>query len=243
MKAFQIQTFGIDNLTLVDDDVRVPAAGEVLVRMKAACLNFRDLMVAGGTYNPRMKLPMVPLSDGVGVVEQVGAGVSRIAKGDRVAGIFMQKWIDGGPSREKAASALGGSIDGILREYMVFREDGLVVVPAYLTDIQAATLPCAAVTAWHALFEEKPVKAGETVVVLGTGGVGMFALQFAKLAGLRSIVLSSSNEKLERARELGATATINYKETPEWEKAVGDLTEEGTITLLSWAEPTRCRNP
>ena len=227
MRSFEIERFGIDNLKLVERDMLSPGPGEVLVRLKAASLNFRDLMVAEGSYNPRMKLPMVPLSDGVGVVEQTGSGVTRVKNGDRVAGIFMQRWIDGAPNREKAASALGGAIDGVLREYMVFHQDGLVVVPDYLTDTEAATLPCTGVTAWHALFEERPAKPGETVVILGTGGVAIFALQFAALAGLKSIVLSSSNDKLERARAMGATHTVNYRENPDWEKSVRSLTEEG----------------
>ena len=158
MRSFEIESFGIDNLKLVERDMPIPGPGEVLVRLKAASLNFRDLMVAEGVYNPRMKLPMVPLSDGVGVVEQTGSGVTRVKKGDRVAGIFMQRWIDGAPNREKAASALGGAIDGVLREYMVFHQDGLVAVPDYLTDTEAATLPCTGVTAWHALFEETNCK-------------------------------------------------------------------------------------
>jgi NADPH:quinone reductase-like Zn-dependent oxidoreductase len=232
MKAFEIEAFGIDNLKLVDREEPSPGPGEVLVRLKAASLNFRDLMVAEGTYNPRLKLPMVPLSDGVGIVEQIGSGVTRVKTGDRVAGIFMQRWIDGAPNREKAGSALGGAIDGVLREYMIFQQDGLVAVPDYLTDVEAATLPCTGVTAWHALFEEKPAKPGETVVIIGTGGVAIFALQFAAFAGLRSIVLSSNNEKLERTRQMGATHTVNYRENPDWDKTVRSLTEEGADHII-----------
>jgi NADPH:quinone reductase-like Zn-dependent oxidoreductase len=232
MKAFEIEAFGIDNLKLVDREEPSPGPGEVLVRLKAASLNFRDLMVAEGTYNPRLKLPMVPLSDGVGIVEQIGSGVTRVKTGDRVAGIFMQRWIDGAPNREKAGSALGGAIDGVLREYMIFQQDGLVAVPDYLTDVEAATLPCTGVTAWHALFEEKPAKPGETVVIIGTGGVAIFALQFAAFAGLRSIVLSSNNEKLERTRQMGATHTVNYRENPDWDKTVRSLTEEGADQII-----------
>jgi len=232
MKAFEIEAFGIDNLKLVDREMPSPGPGEVLVRLKAASLNFRDLMVAEGTYNPRLKLPMVPLSDGVGIVEQIGSGVTRVKTGDRVAGIFMQRWIDGAPNREKAGSALGGAIDGVLREYMIFQQDGLVAIPDYLTDVEAATLPCTGVTAWHALFEERPAKPGETVVIIGTGGVAIFALQFAAFAGLRSIVLSSNNEKLERTRQMGATHTVNYRENPDWDKTVRSLTEEGADHII-----------
>jgi NADPH:quinone reductase-like Zn-dependent oxidoreductase len=170
---------------------------------------------------------MVPLSDGVGIVEATGPGVTRVKTGDRVAGIFMQRWIDGSITREKSKSAMGGAIDGVLAEFRVFPEDGLVHVPAHLSDTKAACLPCAAVTAWHALFEEAPARAGDSVVIQGTGGVSIFALQLAAAAGLRSIVLSGSDEKLERARSLGATHTINYRSVPDWEKAVLAIVPEG----------------
>ncbi len=224
MKAFEIQEFGIDNLALVERETPGVSPGHVLVKMTAASLNYRDLMVVKGTYNPRMRRPMVPLSDGVGIVESVGSGVTRFKKGDRVAGCFMQKWIEGPITREKAGSALGGSIDGILHEYKLFSEDGLVAAPASLTDEEAAALPCAAVTAWHALFEHTPSVPGDTVLLQGTGGVSIFALQLAKAAGLRIIITSSSDEKLERARSLGARETINYKHHPDWESEVRRLT-------------------
>jgi NADPH:quinone reductase-like Zn-dependent oxidoreductase len=182
--------------------------------MTAASLNYRDCMVVGGVYNPRLRRPMVPLSDGVGVVEEVGEGVERVKKGDRVAACFFQKWMEGPPTREHGNSALGGAIDGVAREYAVFSEEGLVRVPATLSDTEAATLPCAAVTAWHALFRHAGTLPGDTVLLQGTGGVSIFALQFALLAGLRTIVTSSSDEKLARARKLGAHETINYKTTP-----------------------------
>ncbi|HEX3681031.1 MAG TPA: NAD(P)-dependent alcohol dehydrogenase [Bryobacteraceae bacterium] len=224
MKSFEIQEFGIDNLALVERARPQPGAGEVLVRMTAASLNYRDYMVVRGVYNPRLKRPMTPLSDGAGIVEETGAGVTRFKKGDRVAACFMQKWIEGPITREKSASALGGAIDGVLREYAVFHEEGLVPVPALLTDEEGAALPCAAVTAWHALFEHTPMAAGETVLMQGTGGVSVFALQFAHAAGLRTIVTSSSDEKLKRARQLGASETINYQETPSWDEEARKLT-------------------
>jgi NADPH:quinone reductase-like Zn-dependent oxidoreductase len=158
-------------------------------------------------------------------VEEVGPGVERWKKGDRVAGIFMQKWIEGPINREKWNSALGGAIQGVLAEYMVLPEDGLVSVPPSLKDEEAACLPCAAVTAWHALFETEPAVPGQTVLLQGTGGVSVFALQFAKAAGLRTIVTSSSDEKLERVRSMGAAETINYKETPDWEETARKLTD------------------
>lgn len=232
MQAFEVQEFGIDNLKLVERATPQPGPHEVRVRMTAASLNFRDLMVAEGQYNPKLKRPIVPLSDGVGIVEATGPGVTRVRTGERVAGIFMQKWIDGGPDREKAASALGGSVDGVLAEYKVFHEQRLVQVPAHLSDVEAATLPCAGVTAWHAVFEERTPEPGESLLILGTGGVATFALQFGHIAGLRTIVLSSSNDKLARAREMGASDTINYREKPEWEKAVRELLPEGADAVL-----------
>jgi NADPH:quinone reductase-like Zn-dependent oxidoreductase len=168
---------------------------------------------------------MVPLSDGIGVVEEVGPAVTRFKKGNRVAACFMQTWIDGVVNREKASSALGGAIDGVLREFAVFSEQGLVSVPNAISDEEAATLPCAAVTAWHALFENAPPVPGDTVLIQGTGGVSVFALQFAKAAGLRTILISSSDEKLARAKKLGADETINYKTIPKWEEEARRLTD------------------
>ena len=224
MKAFEIQEFGIDKLALVDRDKPVPGPGQALVRMTAASLNYRDYMMVGGAYNPRLKRPLVPLSDGAGVVEEVGADVTRVKKGDRVAAIFFQKWIEGQPSKDKANSALGGAIDGLAREYAVFSEEGLVLAPSSLSDEEAAALPCAAVTAWHALFGHAGTVPGDTVLLQGTGGVSIFALQFAVVAGLRTIITSSSDEKLARARKLGAHETINYKSAPNWDEVARKLT-------------------
>ena len=224
MKAFEIQEFGIDNLAIVERAEPQVTSGHVLVKMTAASLNYRDLMVVKGQYNPKLKRPMVPLSDGVGVVEEIGPDVTRFKKGDRVVGCFMQKWIEGPINREKAGSALGGAIDGVLQEYKLFSEEGLLPVPSSLNDEEAATLPCAGVTAWHALFEHTPPVPGNSVLVQGTGGVSIFALQFAKVAGLRTIVTSSSDEKLERVRSLGAHEAINYKRTPGWEAEARKLT-------------------
>ncbi len=224
MKAFEIQEFGIDNLALVDRDTPKPRHDEVLVRMKAASLNYRDYMVAKGVYNPKMKRPMVPLSDAAGVVEEVGAEVTRFKKGDRVSPCFMQKWVEGPPTKEKGASALGGAIDGVLREFAVFSEEGLVASPPSLTDEEVASLPCAAVTAWHALFEHTPAAPGDSVLLQGTGGVSIFALQFAAAAGLRTIVTSSSDGKLESVKKLGAFEIINYKRNPKWDEEARKLT-------------------
>jgi NADPH:quinone reductase-like Zn-dependent oxidoreductase len=226
MKAFEIQDFGIDKLVLAERDIPKPGPFEVLVRITAASLNYRDLMMVRGHYNPRLKRPMIPLSDAAGVVEEVGPGVTRFKVGDRVTPCFMQGWIDGGITPEKGATALGGAIPGVLREYAVFSEQGLAASPTQLSDIESAALPCAAVTAWHALFEAIPAQPGETVLLQGTGGVSLFALQFARAAGLRTILTSSSDEKLERARQLGAAETINYKTHPEWDQEARRLTGE-----------------
>lgn len=225
MRAVEIRgAFGLDNLAVADRPDPRPGPGQVLLRMRAASLNYRDLLTVEGKYNPKQKLPLIPCSDGAGEVVEAGEGVSRVKPGDRVCGIFAQKWIAGEPTREKVRSTLGGPLDGALAERMVLSEEGVVKVPDHLTDEEAATLPCAAVTAWNALVTEGGVTAGDTVLVQGTGGVSIFALQIAKALGARVIVTSSSGEKLERARELGASDGINYRETPDWGAKVKELT-------------------
>src|SRR5262249_21693845 len=201
-----------------------PGPGEVLLKMRAFSLNYRDLLIVKGLYNPKLRLPMVPLSDGVGEVVGVGEGVTRVNVGARVAGIFVQKWIDGEITEAKAKSALGAGGAGMLAEFVVLHEDGVVHVPDHLNDEEAATLPCAAVTAWHALITEGALKAGDAVLVQGTGGVSLFALQFAKLSGARVIATSSNDAKLARSIELGASDAINYKTTPEWGERARELT-------------------
>lgn len=225
MRAYRIAEMnGPDSLRL--DDLAGPSvgAGRVVVRVHAASLNYRDLMVIRGDYSKNLPLPLVPLSDGAGEVVEVGPGVTRFRVGDRVAGCFFSAW-DCGPFDERVSrSALGGAIDGVLAERVALPETGLVRVPDHLSFEEAATLPCAALTAWHALMEGGGLKAGQSVLVQGTGGVSLFALQFARLAGARVIATSSSDEKLARARELGAAETINYRTNPDWEDAVRDLT-------------------
>ena len=215
----------IDNLTLAEADVPRPGARQVLVRMRAASLNYRDLAIIRGQY-VMGPLPddLVPLSDGAGEVVEIGAGVTRVRVGDRVAGIFMQSWLGGEMEAEHGLSALGGALHGVLAEYRVFDQDGLVHVPAHLSFEEGATLPCAAVTVWNALYGLKPLLPGQTVLTLGTGGVSMFALQFAHAAGARVISTSSSDEKLERARALGANDTINYRTHEDWHGSVRELT-------------------
>jgi NADPH:quinone reductase-like Zn-dependent oxidoreductase len=215
MKAWKIPSFGIANLALVDEPEPEPGGGQVLVRAHAVSLNYRDLMTVKGIYNPKLGLPRIPLSDGAGEVVAVGAGVTRFAVGDRVAAIFMQNWLDGAPNATKYKGALGGDIDGMMRQYVALPEAGLVPLPGYLTYEQGATLPCAAVTAWNALLGAG-VKSGDTVLIQGTGGVSIFALQFAKALGARVLGTSSSDEKLERARLLGLDAGVNYRTRPEW---------------------------
>jgi NADPH:quinone reductase-like Zn-dependent oxidoreductase len=227
MRLYRLPKFtSIDDLTLSEAPRPTPGRGQVLVKMHAASLNYRDLAIVVGRYGlAAVPQNVVPLSDGAGEVIEVGEGVTRVKSGDRVAGIFMQSWMGGEIQVTDRGSALGGAIDGVLAEYCVFNEQGLVHLPAHLSYEEGATLPCAAVTAWNALFTQQRLRPGQTVLVLGTGGVSVFGLQFAKAAGAQIIVTSSSDEKLERARTLGATHGINYKTHPEWEKEVRRLTD------------------
>lgn len=227
MRVFEIQKSfsGIDAIRPAERDQPKPGPRQALIFMRAASLNYRDLMIAKGIYNPNIPLPRVPLSDGVGEVVEVGAEVTRVKRGDRVAGCFMPGWLDGELTPAKARTALGGEVDGVLAEFVALHEDGLVRVPEHLTDEQAATLPCAAVTAWNALAVSGAIKPGDVVLTQGTGGVSLFALQFAKLMGARVIITSSSDAKLLRAEALGAADGINYKTTPAWHERVLELTD------------------
>jgi NADPH:quinone reductase-like Zn-dependent oxidoreductase len=224
MKSWRLNAFGIENLTLDDAPEREPGPGEVLVRMKALSLNYRDLLVVRGQYDPKLSFPLQPLSDGAGEVIAVGEGVTRWKSGDRVAGIFMQGWIEGGPSEEKAKTALGAAIPGVAAQQVLFDQEGLVAIPDHLSFEEAATLPCAAVTVWHALFTSGKLAPGETVLTQGTGGVSIFAVQFARMTGARVFATSSSDEKLARVAELGASETINYRSIPEWGREIRQQT-------------------
>ncbi len=225
MQTLEIQgAFGLENLRVVDRPEPVPGPGQVLLALRAASLNYRDLMMVEGRYNPRQALPLVPGSDGVGEVLAVGPGVERVKVGDRVSPIFASRWTAGDPTPAKMKHSLGGPADGTFTERMVAEAEGLVHVPAHLSDQEAATLPCAGLTAWSAIVTQGQVAPGDTVLVQGTGGVSIFAMQFAKLAGARVIVTSSSDEKLARARALGADETINYRSNPEWGKLALELT-------------------
>jgi NADPH:quinone reductase-like Zn-dependent oxidoreductase len=212
--------FGIENLKWEEAAEPSPSAGQVLVRVQAASLNYRDLLVATGKYNPKMPLPRVPLSDGAGEVAAIGDGVTRWKIGDRVAGAFLQSWHGGSYQDGYGKSALGGAVDGLLTELAVLHEDGAVEVPSHLSFEEAACLPCAAVTAWNALFESGAVRPGQSVLVQGSGGVSIFALQLAKAAGARVIATSSRQDKMERLRSLGADWVLNYRENADWGKMV-----------------------
>lgn len=226
MKSYQYHELGLKNLVLTDSPEPQPGSREAVVKFHAASLNYRDLLFAWGRYNPNPKFPAVPASDGAGEVVAIGKDVTRWKPGDRVCPIFMQGWIEGEPSEGHARTALGGGdLAGVLREYGAFHENGLVRIPAHLSFEEAASLPCAAVTAWNALVQLGNVTAGDTVLILGTGGVSIFALQFAKMHGARVIATSSSDSKLERVRKLGADETINYRKTPDWDKEVLRLTD------------------
>jgi len=226
MKTYEINEFGIEKLTLAERAKPEPKASEVSVKFHAASLNYRDLMMVKGFYNPKLKTPIVPLSDGAGEVVAIGEKVTKWKIGDRVCPIFMQGWTDGAIEVSKARTALGGDLDGCLREFGAFDENGLVKIPEHLSYEEAATLPCAAVTAYNALFCSGGLKPDDSVLLQGTGGVSIFALQLASVYGCRAIVTSSSDEKLERAKELGADDLVNYKETPDWDKRVLELTEK-----------------
>jgi NADPH:quinone reductase-like Zn-dependent oxidoreductase len=226
MKRIQLPAAGaIDNLTETECDVPRPGRGQVLVRMQAASLNYRDLLMVKGQYGRTPPRPgLVPLSDGAGEVAEVGPEVTRFKAGDRVVGIFMQGWLGGEMTAEAQATALGGAIDGVLADYVLFDQQGLLPIPGPLSFREAACLPCAAVTAWNALFTARPIGPGDQVLVLGTGGVSVFAMQLAQLAGARVIATSSSDAKLAKMTSLGASDGINYRERPEWHAAVQELT-------------------
>jgi NADPH:quinone reductase-like Zn-dependent oxidoreductase len=228
MYAYPINQFGVDHLERVQLPTLQIAPGMVLIKVHAVSLNYRDLMMVRGLYNPKMALPRIPCSDGAGEVVAIGEGAGRVKVGDRVCGIFMQRWLDGPLTAEKSKAALGGDVDGMLAEYVLLAQDGVVGFPEHLSYEEAATLPCAGVTAWNALHHagehDHPAAPGETIIIQGTGGVSIFALQFAKLLGARVIGTSSSEEKLTRAFGLGLDAGCNYKERPEWSKWVSEVT-------------------
>jgi NADPH:quinone reductase-like Zn-dependent oxidoreductase len=214
---------GVDALHLGERETPIPGPGQVRVRMNANSINYRDLITIEGAGARKLPFSLVPNSDGAGVITAVGEGV-KLKEGDRVTSCFFEEWVAGEISAPVMASALGGARQGVLAEEVILPEDGVIHTPAGLTDEEASTLPCAALTAWHALTLPRPVKAGETVLLLGTGGVSVFAQQFCTMMGARTIVTSSSDDKLEKMKSLGAGEVINYRTNPEWDAAVLELT-------------------
>lgn len=226
MRAYEINEFGIDKLSVTERPEPVAGNGEVVVKFHAASLNFRDLMIVEGAYNPRLQMPVVPLSDGAGEVVSIGEGVTKWRVGDRVMPIFCQQWYDGESTDEKRRTALAGGPewDGVLREAGAFSQDSLVRVPDHLSYVEAATLPCAALTAWHALVTSGGIKAGDSVLTIGTGGVSIFAAQIAQLHGAEVISTTGSSEKAAKLNEMGIGNVINYREDPDWDKEVMRIT-------------------
>jgi len=228
MRVFQIEGgWSFDNLTLGERPEPVARQGHVIVQMHAASLNARDRIVPLRGYGRATgELPLIPVSDGVGTIIGVGAGVTRVKIGDRVCPTYFQGWISGDPSPERFATSLGGPLDGVMTERMCLAEDGVVRVPDYLSDVEAATLPCAALTAWSAISGHAETRPGDHVLIQGTGGVALFALAFAKLHGAHVTLISSSDEKLESAKALGADETINYRSIPEWSRVARDIASD-----------------
>jgi len=225
MRAYEIvSNGGVDALALNERQSPQPGAGEILVGIRASSINYRDLSTIEDPVPRGVSYPLIPNSDGAGEVIAVGAGVTRFKTGDRVAGCFFQNWLDGRISAAAMASAMGGAIDGVLAEEVVLNEAGAVHIPAHMSFEEAATLPCAGLTAWNCLVEQASLKAGNTALFLGTGGVSIFGLQIAKMMGARAIITSSSDNKLARAKDLGADELINYRQTPDWEAKVLELT-------------------
>jgi NADPH:quinone reductase-like Zn-dependent oxidoreductase len=234
--------FGLDHLQRAERPEPQPGPGQVRVRVSAVSLNYRDLMMVRGEYNSRQPLPLVPVSDGVGMVEALGPGVQGVAVGDRVAGLFAQRWYSGPPTAEALRSTLGGPRDGMLAQQVVLDAQGVAPVPEHLDDLEAATLPCAALTAWSALVTLGHVRAGDTVLVQGTGGVSSFALDFARMHGARIIATSGSPHKLDDLRARGAWQVIDHRADPQWGKTARALTggegvdhviEVGGVTTLA----------
>ncbi|NRA33822.1 MAG: NAD(P)-dependent alcohol dehydrogenase [Polyangiaceae bacterium] len=229
MRVFEITAFGLDNLKVADHPIPELKPGQIRVRIHAASLNFRDVAMCKGHYNRKQALPLIPLADGAGVVDKVGRGVSRFREGDRVAGCFAPDWIDGPPEHKLIRNTLGGPLSGMLADYVILPEQGAVMLPSHLSYREGATLPCAAVTAWNTLTKYRQLKAGDTLLLQGTGGVSIFALQFAKAMGATVIITSSSDEKLKEAASLGADHLINYKTCPDWDQKARKITNKAGV--------------
>lgn len=229
MKAYEVTAFGLDNLRLSERPAPVPGPGEVAIHIKAVSLNRRDLLVVQGIYNPKQKLPVIPVSDGAGVISAVGSGVTGFAVGDRVVPAFFPSWADGDkPSSAMLADSRGGhGGDGLLAETIIAKADAVFAIPPHLSFEEAACLPCAGLTAWSAICSLGNVQPGETVLIQGTGGVSLFALQFAKARGAKVILTSSSDEKLAKGKALGADHLVNYRTHPRWGDEVRKLAPDG----------------
>ena len=234
MRLYQLDRLGnLDGLKLVEAEDPRPGAGQVVVRIRACALNHRDLNIISGTYTSvALKPSAIPLSDGAGEVTAVGQGVTRWKTGDRVAPIFVQRWLGGNLLPEYMSSALGGPSDGVLAEQIVLNEEGLVRIPSHMNFEQAATLPCAAVTAWNAALVKGALQPGQTLVTLGTGGVSLFAAQIAMMIGGRVIATTGSDEKVARLQELGIADVINYRTVPDWDARVRELTNGRAADLV-----------
>lgn len=233
MKAYVIDgSGGIDALKEIERPVPKPGPGEVLVRMKASAINYRDLSTIKNAAARGITSPRIPNSDGAGLVEEVGVGVTAFKAGDRVTSCFFENWMAGGIDAGKMAGALGGAVDGVLAQYVILKETGVIHMPAHLSFEEAACLPCAGLTAWNCLLEAGGALPGSQVLLLGTGGVSIFAQQMAHAAGIRTILTSSSEEKLARAKELGANETINYRDIPNWEEKVLELTSGRGVDVV-----------
>ena len=228
MRVFQIEDdWGFDNLKLSQRPEPVCGPGQVIVAMRMASLNARDLIVPDRGYGRATgELPLIPVSDGVGEVVEVGVGVSRVAVGDRVCPTYFQNWTSGEPTPERFSSALGGPLDGVMADLVCLSAEGVVKIPDYLSDAEAATLPCAALTAWSAIVTHGKTRSGDKVLVQGTGSVALFALAFAKMHGAHVTVISSSDDKLARVTQMGADATINYRTTEDWARTSRPITAD-----------------
>src|SRR6516165_4054858 len=234
MKVAVLETVGsLNNIKLVDRPEPRPGPGEVLVRLRAAALNYRDLVVVEGGYGSRQKKQdLVLLGDGAGEIAEVGSDITRWRVGDRVVGCFFPHWQSGPATENRVKANLGGSVDGVACEYRVFGEDAIVPAPRHLNFVRGATLPCAALTAWTAVIEHGALRPGQSVLTQGTGGVSLFALQFARAAGAQVVATSSSAPKLEKLRALGAAHVINYADNPKWGESVLQHVPEGVDLVV-----------
>lgn len=238
---YEMTAPGVENVVRATANVQPPEADQVRLHLSASSLNFHDWVTLSG-FIPWVEYPRVPLSDGCGVVDQLGGSAGLFSVGDRVLTAFYPHWLSGRPSANVRRDILGETVDGCLQEYLCLNEHSLALAPSHMTDVEAATLPCAGLTAWSALVEEGRLTAGQTVLVQGTGGVALAGLQIAKAMGAQVVLTSSSDEKLEKARALGADVLINYRRYPEWEKQVLDATGGVDLVVETGGQETLSRS-